>query len=412
MHIVCVKFILADDRSCVDQCNGVADVIIDESFQGNVCKGSDKTNIIIGVVAGVGSALIICAVIILVVCIRIRKTRKNVSLQKHHYKSPHMEMGSVKQFPSYINHAFVAENVKMGVIDPDVYATQLEELRPHTQTLMQLLSQIRPKLRAMDSGDPRIPTYKGVIHQLCRVLVLLHRQDNGSSIPSDALGLIEWAQQMLEDHRQQQELQPDPVGPDVLGDLGQGRISYIDVDGGMDMLPSPVVYAQPLGTSNESLHSEGSVNPYSSVPVPLFQDSEPNKSQKTYATIHRSPSVPSAINNGKSIYARSTLQKGNEVTKAKNRTTGYFANGRYYDPNPTPQPEIYAPASSYSDRSTVLLTTFVPDRPRSRSLSTSEASSEGEPVDGEGSDEDYDVFPFDPKEATDPVENRACVKIP
>lgn len=27
-----------------------------------------------------------------------------------------------------------------------------------------------------------------------------------------------------------------------------------------------------------------------------------------------------------------------------------------------------------------------------------------EPVDGEGSDEDYDVFPFDPKEATDPVE--------
>ena len=45
-----------------------------------------------------------------------------------------------------------------------------------------------------------------MIHQLCRVLVLLHRKETGPSIPSDALGLMEWAQQMLEDHRQQQEV--------------------------------------------------------------------------------------------------------------------------------------------------------------------------------------------------------------
>ena len=49
--------------------------------------------------------------------------------------------------------------------------------------------------------------FRGVIHQLCRVLVLLHKKDTGTSIPSDALGLIEWAQQMLEDHRQQQEVE-------------------------------------------------------------------------------------------------------------------------------------------------------------------------------------------------------------
>lgn len=42
---------------------------------------------------------------------------------------------------------------------------------------------------------------RGVIHQLCRVLVLVHKKDPGASIPSDALGLLEWATQMLEDHQ-------------------------------------------------------------------------------------------------------------------------------------------------------------------------------------------------------------------
>jgi len=49
---------------------------------------------------------------------------------------------------------------------------------------------------------------RGVIHQLCRVLVLVHRQDPGSSIPSDALGLIEWAHQMVEDKK----MDVEPVG--------------------------------------------------------------------------------------------------------------------------------------------------------------------------------------------------------
>ena len=45
---------------------------------------------------------------------------------------------------------------------------------------------------------------RGVIHQLCRVLVLLHKKDPVVSIPSDAPGLLQWTQQMLDDHREQQ----------------------------------------------------------------------------------------------------------------------------------------------------------------------------------------------------------------
>ena len=100
---------------------------------------------------------------------------------------------------------------------------------------------------------------------------------------------------------------------------------------------------------------------------------------RTFATIHRSPSVPGTVNN-KGGYAHPVVtpnRQASEVSKPRNKSMGYFANGRYYDPNPMPQTEVYAPVSSYSDRSTAPLSTFIPDRPRSRSLSSSERSSEG-----------------------------------
>ncbi|KAL8593221.1 hypothetical protein ACOMHN_009876 [Nucella lapillus] len=429
--IRCVKFILSDDGSCVDRCNGYAEVRSQGLLQGNICmpeKDESSDKLIIGIVAGVGAGLVLCVLAILVVCIYIRRTRKNVSLQNHQYKSPNMEKGNIKQYPAYDNQAY-DEEVKSGVVDPAVYAMQLEQLRPHQETLMTLLGQIRPKLRAMKDDDPRISTYKGVVHQLCRVLVLLHRNDTGTSIPSDALGLIEWAHQMLEDHRQQEELQVDSASPDVLGDLGQHRISYIDVDMDTDRLHPhphahthahfPAVYALPMGGGGPNPQlPPGGINPYSSVPVPVSpQDSTFPRQvgaeikdcfpSLTFATIHRTPSVPGTVNNnGKVIYARPTVSRQtSESCKSKNKSVGYFANGRYYDPNPMPQTEVYAPASSYSDRSTAPLSTFMPDRPRSRSLSSSGPSSEGEAVDGdEGSEGDADMFPFDPKDATEPVE--------
>ncbi|XP_076443102.1 uncharacterized protein LOC143281714 [Babylonia areolata] len=409
----CVKFILSGDGRCEDICSGYAEVRTEGPLQGNVCipqeDESSDNKLIIGIAAGVGAGLLLCFIAIVIVCIYIRRTRKKVSLQSQQYKSPDMGKGNIIQYPAYDNEAYdedMNRGVKSGVIDPAVYAMQLEQLRPFKDTLMTLLGQIRPKLRAMSADDPRVPTYKGVVHQLCRVLVLLHRDDTGSSIPSDALGLIEWAHQMLEDHRQQQELQSDAVSPDVLGDLGHNRISYIDMDTDAERQRTSAVYAEPMGSSSFSKppSSAGGVNPYSSVPVPVSpQDST---FPRTFATIHRTPSVPGTVNNnGKGIYARPTVgHQTSESHKSKNTPVGYFANGRYYDPNPNPQGEVYAPASSYSDRSTAPLSTFMPDRPRSRSLSSS-GSSSGEAVDGEECSEgDGDMFPFDPKDATEPVE--------
>lgn len=47
-----------------------------------------------------------------------------------------------------------------NLIDRDVYLRELNKLRPHAQTLLTMLNDIRHKLRAMDKGDPRVPTYK------------------------------------------------------------------------------------------------------------------------------------------------------------------------------------------------------------------------------------------------------------
>lgn len=162
----------------------------------------------------------------------------------------------------------------------------------------------------------------------------------------------------------------------MIGEFGQNRISYIDVDMDTVAVRPPVMYAEPRSSKSHSLVSGSEVNPYSSTPVPLLANSlQPDKA---FATIHRAPTVPSAISDSKGIYFRPSAKQTNGVVKTKNNNTvGYFANGRYYDPNPMPQCDVYAPASSYSDRSTNRLSTFVPNHPRSHSLSTSESSSEG-----------------------------------
>ncbi|ESO84157.1 hypothetical protein LOTGIDRAFT_155482 [Lottia gigantea] len=317
---------------------------------------------------------------------------KNVNLQEKNYKSRQIEMGNLKQVSAYDNKAFENDNQvrhKVNIIDPNTYAIKLEELRPHIETLMTVLGDVRTKLRAMEETDPRVPTYKGVIHQLCRVLVLLHKKDSTTSIPSDALGLFEWAQQMLDDHRAQNE---DENYTSSNNEAPINRISYIDVD-----LERTPVYATPhnhtTSTSNQ-LDTLDTSGYYSSVPVPL------DMTNNNYATINRS--TAHSNNNNRNIYSKTNNVK-KLVNNVKGRGTvpqmGYFSNGRYYDPNPNK--DVYAPTSSYSDRSTGPLSTFIADRPHSTSLSLNADSEEGIDTEDDGQ---LDVFPFDPKDATEPVE--------
>ncbi|XP_012945472.1 uncharacterized protein LOC101847162 [Aplysia californica] len=526
----CVSFISQSAGVCLSRCEGTA-----EERDGNlVCTGRDSegVDVVVAVAVGVGAGAVVCLLVVIGVCVYVRRTIRNVDLQSKHYSSRQMETGHVKQFPTYQNDGFETESqadYSPHRIDPLEYANELDRLRPQADTLMALLSQTRSKTRAMAASDPRLPTYKGVIHQLCRVLVLLHKKDPVVSIPSDAPGLLHWAQQMLDDHREQQSSSGGTI------ELPVAQISTVDL--GLEAPTSPV-YATPDSSQGHSSPIPPAVaSPYSSVPVPVNHGTFGRSKRPGFATISRTPSVPNgalirsleADDNIQNIFAgkaesnpgaesrtstflrredfQSFLIDGGEKSEAHNSslerssnkenlasesvqtiskvdgfdgeavvemrkrtlkpnqpaadrpvpaqkparakypgaappgggiesaksvkkniitnpnaikksssltakhgkastsapTMGYFANGHYYDPNPMPvqDGELYAPGSSYSDRSNVM-STFLGDLPNSRSPSASSCEDDGE--DSENSGGDLDVFPFDPNDATDPVE--------
>ncbi|KAL4240938.1 hypothetical protein ACF0H5_001721 [Mactra antiquata] len=438
----CVHYLDEYRSSCLQECH--SHTTYDEYERGPICMrdsnddGGLSTDIVIGIIAGVSAALLLCIIGLVILCIYYRRTRRNVNLNETHYTVGNMQAGNVKKVPMYDNKGFDRDNESSlvhNLIDRDVYLHELDKLKPHAQTLLTMLNEIRHKLRAMDKSDPRVPTYKGVIHQLCRVLVLIHKTDPGASIPSDALGLMEWAHQMIED----KQLDVEPA-EDSLESNPVNKISYIEVPNSTPNNNNP--YATPvikkpnpyatlnkrhsaLNMSNVSNLSNTSY--YSSVPVPVDLDN----SCVNHVSVSQNNTMKSTTKERlKRQYEISwDLRKVSDSFSTLNcsgsdLTMGYFANGRFYDPTPRQQstkakgkqPEIYAPASSYSDRSNPpIFSTFSGGIPRNQSFSTQNSTgsvtSEGgeknmEDVDDYDDDggNDGDGFPFNLNDATEPVE--------
>ncbi|XP_062575836.1 uncharacterized protein LOC134237711 [Saccostrea cucullata] len=397
----CTNFLDDQTLSCLEKCNGQAQKSQLPHLQGNVCKryenDSDKIDVIIGVVAGVTVGVFLCVIVGLIFYCQIKRTRKKINLHQKHYKAGNMQSGTHTTIPLYDNKGFEPDSdmLQKSVVDKEVYFAELDKLRPQAPSLLALLNNIRQKLRAMDPNDTRVSTYKGVIHQMCRVLVLVHKKDPGVSIPSDALGLIEWAKQMLEDNQIGNQEQN---GSGDSADAAGSKISYIDVPEKRQNHQ----YAVPNVTRAESdsnIASQASY--YSSAPVPVEYHSH---TLPSYAKIRNSVStlLPDK-NRNKNESVKKSTQNTVLSSKSNDFSSGYFRNGHYYDPGPNP--EIYAPASSYSDRSTKLLTTFQSDIRRTPSISSSVSSAGGVTRD-EADDESVnnDPLPFDPKDATEPVE--------
>lgn len=439
---VCVHYLAEGRRRCLSQCD--SHTVYDEQDRGPICiPGEDDivaglgTDVVIGIIAGVSGALVLCIIIMVVLCIYYRKTRRKVNLHQTHYVNGNMQTGNVKKVPMYDNIGFDTENeppLVHNVIDRDVYLREMDRLKPHAQTLLTMLNDIRRKLRDMDKTDPRIPTYKGVVHQLCRVLVLIHKKDPGVSIPSDALGLMEWAHQMIEDKLMDVEPAEESIETNPVN-----RISYVEVPQtaqnnpyAIPVIKKPNPYAT-LNKRNSKLivSNISDTSYYSSVPVPVNMHSssashhvsvsENNTMRRTSKeNLKRQYEIPWDLKKVSDSF--STLNcSGSDLTM------GYFANGRYYDPSPrqmsfkqppvkqAKQSDIYAPASSYSDQSNPpVFSTFTGGIPRNLSIST-QASTQASVTsehNGQAEEEvcvddtvqDGDGFPFNLNEATEPVE--------
>lgn len=149
--------------------------------------------------------------------------------------------------------------------------------------------------------------------------------------------------------------------------MGESKISYIDVP---DKKQNHQ-YAVPNVTRAESdTNIASQTSYYSSAPVPVEYHSH---TLPSYAKIRNSVST---LLPDKSKGQRDTVRKSAPYivssSKSNDSSLGYFRNGHYYDPGPNP--DVYAPASSYSDRSTKLLSTFQSDLRRTPSISSSVSS--------------------------------------
>lgn len=403
----CAYFLEEGSRECLVKCTGEAKFVYSGEVQGSICVAENDDSldrdVIIGITVGVVVAVLLIVVIVVLFCLHIKRTRRNVNLNQTQYSPGNMQAGNVKKVPMYDNKGFETDpesSLVHNVIDRDVYLHELEKLRPHAQTLLAMLNEIRHKMRAMDNTDPRVPTYKGVIHQLCRVLVLLHKKDPGASIPSDALGLMEWAHQMIEDRQLDSQQSDDSSGTPV------NKISYVDVPEPNHYNPYATPVVQKPNPFASLKRNSQPLSPtaafYSSVPVPVdMTTGDVNlKSVSQNSTLKRQYEIPWDLK--KYSDSITTLNcSGSDLTM------GYFSNGRFYDPTPrqpttkpAQQPEVYAPASSYSDRSNPpVLSTFAGGVPRAQSFSSTQSSADT----NDEEEQLEDGLPFDLKDATDPV---------
>lgn len=416
----CTNFLEETRRVCLDTCNGEAKLINEGPIQGTICKEtvSNKLSleVIIGIIAGVSFLFLVCLITFVAFCVHIRRTRRNVNLNQTHYTTDNMQVGNVKKVPMYDNQGFDIDNepsLVNNMVDREVYLREIQLLLPHAQTLLTMLNDIRHKLRAMDKSDPRVPTYKGVVHQLCRVLVIIHRKDPAVSIAADALGLMQWAHQMIEDKL----LDVDATADDSIETSPVTKISYVEVPSTQSNLYATPVIKQPnpyatLSKRNSTLNNSN-VSYYSSVAVPVDVTSEAN-SNNLISVSQASTLVKTSKESLKRQYEIPwDLKRDNIVDlncSGSDLTMGYFMNGRFYDPSPRqprekpkpdPKQSVYAPASSYSDRTNPpVFSTFAGGIPRNMSFSSQQSKSSNT----SSQTDDEEPFPFDIKDATEPVE--------
>lgn len=381
-----MNFIDEDSHECLETCAGVSRIVEEGPLQGNLCNLTPvNESLWIGLGAGSAAGIIFCLVVLLIVWCCRTKQKGHINFVEETSKSTNVPDEKIRKIPGFDNKGYENEEttVENSSIDEQVYIYELENMRLHEATLKELLIQVRTRLRAMDCEDTRVPTYKNVIHQLCRVLSLLNKE-NTSNLAADSLGLLEWAKQMLNDYYevQQQEVSSPP-------ELTRTPISNVDVQ---------PIYAVPhdschINNTSQSLQSHFTRNKggigrmpttkmglnggttdsgyYSSVPVPYYKGNRPG----TKPPLPSQRSRPNGHNNNNN-------NNNNGYWKKENPSNGLY-NSK----------DIYTCTSSYSERSGKCMSTFIRDD-ISNVSECSERSSSSAP----------DGLPFDMKDATEPIE--------
>ncbi|GAB1606830.1 uncharacterized protein LOC115223032 [Argonauta hians] len=422
--IRCVNFLDESSHTCLDSCHGVSTVSTEGPLYGNLCNESLVTpSLWIGLGSGFAAGLLLCLLVLLIVFFCRKKKQQSMNF-KENLKSRHLPNEKIRKIPVFDNKGYETEEVNItdnNVMDEQVYLYKLDRMRPHQSTLEELLSQVRTRLRAMNSDDTRVPTYKGVINQLCLVLGLLTKTELNNSVPADAVGLLEWAKQMLNDYYElrQQDSSNSSEAP-------RAEISAVDVqpiyavphDSCQDAVriaadnkpsappvesssppppPRPNVAPSSLSTAAFAPTTADS-GYYSSVSVPYYNSHHHHNHHNHHHHHHhhqqqQQQQQPQPQHNNKPSSRPPPLAY---LKKAKQQMNGYHVNETADHSN-----NIYSCASSYSERSGKCMSTFIKDDISSVSECSERSSNSScnstPAVSPEG-------LPFNMQDATEPIE--------
>lgn len=183
--IKCTKFIMSDDRSCVEECpsGSIHQWSSTSELMGRVCYRTNVTNPLQTIVIGTLCGSILCFIIVLLGVLVFKRKQ-----QKIHKKS--------------IKESLIDEEY-----DKNEFFRQLDELRPHAECFLHMLNDTRRQIRKLhNAGDGTASAkFYPIIRDLAKILILLNRPvELIDGPPHDWNRLLLWADRILAQYKPQQ----------------------------------------------------------------------------------------------------------------------------------------------------------------------------------------------------------------
>ncbi|XP_077980479.1 uncharacterized protein LOC144435741 [Glandiceps talaboti] len=213
----CKNTVVEGTGECVTQCPYKESLQFHGDFVGRVCTYPRETAnlpVVYTAIIGVVSVGIIIAVIIGLACfIHQRRTQGNFDFL-YGKASRSKEASSVdanvvsekyKRDAAYQNGGFASDlpakvkpnQTKPGHGDKTEFLRQVSELKPHAETFLKMLNDVRKRYRSTKQGNPKATTYKAVMRDLSRVLFILNKKESALKMPPDGNQLMKWAAHSL-----------------------------------------------------------------------------------------------------------------------------------------------------------------------------------------------------------------------
>ncbi|XP_070579507.1 uncharacterized protein [Ptychodera flava] len=246
----CKDIVVQGSGECITECPHQESLQFHGDFVGRVCTYPAQTQnlpTVYTAIIGVICAGIIIALIIGLACfIHQRRTQGNFDFL---YGKPNRHKVNVPADDNVINQKYQRDpgsvdntgsaaselpiKVDQQKTNPVLgnrieFLRQVSELKPHAETFLKMLNDVRKRYRGLKHGNPRAGSYKAVMRDLSRVLFILNKKETSLKMPPDGNELLKWAARILKNYEncQSSETETD-------NNQKAGKKTVTDIPGGV-----------------------------------------------------------------------------------------------------------------------------------------------------------------------------------